>query len=590
MVQTSKTKHRLWGATSTLALAAGVILLATPAFAQDAPGASAAAPSDSVAINIVEALVQEGVLTKAKGDAIVAKAEADAAQVRAANAPIQRLAPQSDVTADGVVRVPYIPANVRAEIKDELKAEMTQQAKDEHWALPNTFPDWASRVTIFGDMRFRDESRFFDKGNANDFVNFNAINQGSPYNAAGIANPPILNSTQDRNLQQIRARLGFNFAINDQVSTTVMIASGNDDGPISTIQTLGANEEKLALWLDQAYITFKPVDGAALVFGRAPNPFVSTEVLWKQDDFQLDGISAHYGHDVPWVNGLSGYITAGAFPLDYADNYLPTALSTDKPSSSSDKYLFAGQIGGAYKVTSRLTASLNLGFYDYLNAQGVLSPACLNTSDFCETDGTRPAFMQKGNTLFALRNLTTTDPTNTAVPQYFGLASSYRDLDLLGRLDYAVSDGLHVVLTGDYTRNLAYDPAAILARDPVTNVACSVAVGAGQTCAGQGGKTTLQSGDTAWLARVSVGAPKIINRWDWNLALAYAYIDPDAVVDAFDDKDFRLGGTNSKGWILEGDLGVARNTWLTLKYLSADVVYGAPYSVDVLQFDINTRF
>jgi hypothetical protein len=594
-------KARLTARTSIAALlAAAPLLLAAPAAsAQDAlataPAGQAMAlsagpqsASDSLAVNVVRRMVAKGLLSQADADDLIAGAEADTARAKAASAPIQQI-PSASAEA-GTIRVPYIPDNVRAEIKDQLKSEMSQQAKDEHWAAPDTVPDWVSRLTISGDMRFRDENRAFDKNNANDFVNFNAINGGSPFNANGTANPSILNSTQNRNLQQIRARLGFDFQINDQVSTTIRVASGNDNGPISTIQTLGADNTKFQLWLDQAYITYKLLPGAALVFGRAPNPFVSTEVLWKQNDFQMDGIYGHYEHDIPWMKGLVGSATVGAFPLLYADNALPTALSTDKPKSSTDQYLFAGQIGAAYDVTSRLNASLNVAYYDYSNVQGQLSAPCLNTSDFCETDGSRPAFMQKGNTLFALRDLVAADPSSTAVPQYFGLASNYRDLDLLGRLDYAVNDRMHVVFTGDYVKNLAYDAAAILNRNPVTNVGCSVAVAAGSSCASSGGATTLQSGDTAWLARVAVGAPKIANRGDWNLSLAYAHIDPDAVVDAYDDKDFRLGGTNSKGWILEGDLGLAKNTWMVIKYLSADVVYGAPYSVDVLQLDLNTRF
>ena len=45
-------------------------------------------------------------------------------------------------------------------------------------------------------------------------------------------------------------------------------------------------------------------------------------------------------------------------------------------------------------------------------------------------------------------------------------------------------------------------------------------------------------------------------------------------------------------WIigLEGNYGIAKNTWATAKYLSADAIYGAPYSVDVFQLDLNTRF
>jgi hypothetical protein len=62
------------------------------------------------------------------------------------------------------------------------------------------------------------------------------------------------------------------------------------------------------------------------------------------------------------------------------------------------------------------------------------------------------------------------------------------------------------------------------------------------------------------------------------------------VPDAFTDSDFHLGGTNARGFIVGGSLGLARNTWLGLRWLSANEVTGAPYSVDVVQLDLSTEF
>jgi len=33
-----------------------------------------------------------------------------------------------------------------------------------------------------------------------------------------------------------------------------------------------------------------------------------------------------------------------------------------------------------------------------------------------------------------------------------------------------------------------------------------------------------------------------------------------------------------------------KNVWLTGRWLSADVITGPPYGVDVLQLDVNTQF
>jgi hypothetical protein len=67
-------------------------------------------------------------------------------------------------------------------------------------------------------------------------------------------------------------------------------------------------------------------------------------------------------------------------------------------------------------------------------------------------------------------------------------------------------------------------------------------------------------------------------------------VERDAVLDGFTDSDFRLGGTDAKGYILGGSYGVAKNVSTTARLLSADSVSGAPLSVDVIQFDLLVRF
>jgi hypothetical protein len=82
----------------------------------------------------------------------------------------------------------------------------------------------------------------------------------------------------------------------------------------------------------------------------------------------------------------------------------------------------------------------------------------------------------------------------------------------------------------------------------------------------------------------------VVERWDWNLFVAYKYLESDSVLDALTDPNFHLGGTNAKGFILGGDLGLARNLYLAARWFSATQVSGVPYSNDVLQVDLNARF
>jgi len=103
--------------------------------------------------------------------------------------------------------------------------------------------------------------------------------------------------------------------------------------------------------------------------------------------------------------------------------------------------------------------------------------------------------------------------------------------------------------------------------------------------------TTPQAAKTlGWQTKVTVGWPSIQNLGDWQAYLGYRHLERDAVLDAFADSDFRLGGTNSKGFFIGGSYGVDRNTWLSAKWLSADAIDGLPFGVDVVQVDFNAKF
>ena len=75
--------------------------------------------------------------------------------------------------------------------------------------------------------------------------------------------------------------------------------------------------------------------------------------------------------------------------------------------------------------------------------------------------------------------------------------------------------------------------------------------------------------------------------------LGYKYIEADAVVDAFTDSNFGLGGSNVKGWVLGANYAIDKNAWLSARYLSTDAISNpglSSFSVDVLLFDFNAKF
>jgi hypothetical protein len=87
---------------------------------------------------------------------------------------------------------------------------------------------------------------------------------------------------------------------------------------------------------------------------------------------------------------------------------------------------------------------------------------------------------------------------------------------------------------------------------------------------------------------------------DWNTYIAYRYVDRDAVLDAFTDSVFHLGGTNAKGWVLGVNYGIAKNTWLNFRWYSTDIIDAVlskgttgkplPFSIDTAVLDLNARF
>jgi len=92
-------------------------------------------------------------------------------------------------------------------------------------------------------------------------------------------------------------------------------------------------------------------------------------------------------------------------------------------------------------------------------------------------------------------------------------------------------------------------------------------------------------------AQASFGNPAALSLGAWRGTVGYRYLQRDAVIDAYTDSDFHyFGGTNARGYYIVGDVGVAHNTWVRVRYLSANQIDGPTFDVDTLQLDLNTRF
>ena len=471
-----------------------------------------------------------------------------------------------------VVRVPYIPESMRMEIRNQVKQEVLAQAKEERWGNPGALPEWLERFQFEGDVRLRYDS--FQLGDANsaagisNYVSGTGLTRGADLvgaagNLSGVAN---VNTQEDFTRTRLRFRFGANAKISDTVTAGFRVATGSTSGPTSTNQTLGQGFNKYTVVLDRGYLTFKPMPWLKLTGGRIANPFVSTDLVWAED-LGFEGVAATVSHS--YSPDVEMFATVGWFPL-----------RTDNPMQTSARDLTGVQAGLNWRLNQTTDLKLAAALYDYRSIEGRLEDGSRYGPPSASDYGTRYEYpnglRQRGNTLFITNALT--DPL--AGTTYWGLASGFRELNITGSLDIAQFDPVHVILTGDYVRNLAFDRTKMSART---------------------GSQIVDGKDSGYLGKVTVGYPVIANPGEWNVSLAYRWLGSDAVLDAFTNSDFGLGGTNNKGYILGGSYGIDKNTWVSARWMSSDQIDSyAPnvgvtspttkLSVDLLQLDLNSKF
>jgi hypothetical protein len=556
-----------------LSWAIGLVVLSLAGHATAAP-----APSENATINLIRLLVQQGVLKQDQADGLIAQAEREAVQARQAATAVVA----TPAGAPGDVRVQYVPNIVREQIRDQVKAEVMATAKQENWAQPNTFPDWVSRISFDGDIRLRDESRYYSGTNSNEIVDFARLNDRGPYDVnpnSSSSLPPLLNTREDReNLFRLRARLGMKAVIAPQWTAGIRIGTGSDNNPVSTTQTLGGGFGKKDIWLDQGYLNWKPSDELTLTGGRFANPFFSTDLLYS-GDLNFDGVAANFNHKLNQDWGVFG--TVGAFPVEYT-NDTSTSNGSDK-EESDNKWLYGAQLGANWAINDSNRIKGAMAYYRFDDIEGQRSSPCEPWAGDpgCDSDGSRVAFMQKGNTVFLLRDITPNplNPSATPQPQYVGLASEFNLLDLNVAWDTDLPEDLKLRSQAHYVHNLGYDEGEMRKRSE------------GQFANNLDENGEVESGANAWMLQFTLGNSLELKReGDWNLFAGYKYIQPDALPDGFNDSSFHLGGTNAKGYFLGGNYGLASNVFATGRWLSSEAVYGAPYDIDVLQLEINTRF
>jgi len=506
--------------------------------------------------SLVELLVQEGVLSRAKANALLEEAKFGADIARAkdeASAQVSNTQANPDTRAvedainEKLVRVQYVPEIVKQEMKAEIKKDVLENLNynvGERLALPS----WIDRFNFFGELRLRAEHTGYSKDNPSfaDFNNNNFLNDGSRF--------AVNNTTEDANLLRFRVRFGFNTQISDWLSGGMRLQTGELNDLLAGNRTLQADSGKLEVGLDRAFLKADITPNLSVSGGRFTNPFMHTDLMFDSD-LPFDGLAIQFknAHN----KKFSTFGTLGYFPLD--------EIETSALQLAEAKWLLGAQAGIKWQAKPDTSVKVGLAYYDYNNIEGRQNPID-NVNAF---DGTAPRFRTKGNSFFDL------NAGNNAGLLY-GLTSKFEEINLNAEIDIANFNPVHLILNTDYVKNIGYDRGEIARRT------------------GLSGDAIPGDQTDAYKVLLTVGMPDIYQYKNWQTYIGYKYIEADALLDSYTDDNFFQRGTNAQGLLLGFHYGLDKRTFVSARYYSAEEIEPRgglkPLSIDRLNLELTTKF
>jgi hypothetical protein len=348
----------------------------------------------------------------------LAAAEASAAQAGSATkAELQAMQAQMQVlmermnkleAANGALQAENAELKAVVERRDAetdyLKAQ-TKDLREEAATSSNELgklkgADWASRIKFKGDFRMRDENIESQRVSSGEVVD-----------------------NSSRNRARFRARFGFDATVTDRTTATFRLASGDGD-PRSTNQTLTNISSSKDIWIDQAYVDWKFMQGGDLLLGKQAYPFwrpVSS--LFYDGDFNPEGAAVKFDRGMFFGSGYWWWLQ---------ENY-----SSSKTGNNEDANLWGTQLGLKFAL---------LGGETRLAAQYYSCGACKNNNPFWNAaPGVNNSY---GNTTI---NQSGSGTTAVNVLKY-----GYDVLQLSGQMDLTAFN-LPLALWVDWAQNMASD-------------------------------------------------------------------------------------------------------------------------------------
>jgi len=189
------------------------------------------------------------------------------AQVAALLARVQQLEAQNG-QAGAAAATAASPAKVEELESRVAEIEATNDRQTDQLAqavAKDKGVDWASKVKLKGDFRYRHES-IDEEGR------------------------------DQRDRQRIRARLGVEAKVSDTLLAGFQIATGDPSDPRSTNSTLGDSNQREAIQLDLAYIDWKAFENGTVTAGKQKYPWYRPGTsLFYDGDVNPEGVAVKWG-------------------------------------------------------------------------------------------------------------------------------------------------------------------------------------------------------------------------------------------------------------------------------------------------------
>jgi Putative porin len=369
--------------------------------------------------------------------------------------------------------------------EQDLKEARQEEQKT---AEATKLPDWLQRFSLFGDLRVRHEGFY-------------------------------ANGQTARNRFRLRARIGANVKVSDEISATVRLASGSPDDPISTNQSFERTFTHKPLNLDQAFITLKPSHTFGLepgwitvVMGKfGVNAYRTSELVWD-DDLSPEGATETLNL-VEQKDGFLRGLKVNAFQW-----------VVDEISNVEDPWMGGGQVVAdtALGDAAKLTGAFADFHYENLNSVA-------------------RKFLEKSSSSFNSSLVNNNDLIRDSSGKIIAYKNGFNIINGSSELNFPDALGVPAGMFGDVAYNTQAD---------TRNVGFYAGLGVGKA-----GKDWYHNG----LSKVG----------DWGASYTYAWVEKDAVLTLFSYSDIdynsQHGSSNVTAHILRFDYVLLPNFQLTAK-------------------------